>query len=234
MFPLETALKVAKSFTASRSKKYENVPRPSLRGAWVTEQYVYASDFTQMIRIEHNEDVKEPYQHMYSPSDIKKFERNPNQYPAVDGLIPDRSGASWCFQITDYKEWLQIHEMAAVVKDKDFAVTLSLEENVIRASNPNFSLGLEFTYKELPLIRNIHYRPFEPQSIPLFRYDSKNMIKVCKALKQLKYQESFSLYSFEDNKPLFLDGPGVSFLILPIIETIKVNTAPEVPKVNYS
>lgn len=222
MYKLKEALKVAKSFTMSRASKYENSPRPALRGAWVTEQYVYATNSEFLIRIEHDADVKEPYVQMYKTSDENNYKFNPVPYPSVERIVPDKLNASWCYEIADLKEWQQIQEMAALVKNKNTFTTLNLNLDRITAKNPDVDLGLEFTYRHLPLIRNIEYRPSGLADEPTLHYNAKHMIAICKAFKQMKYKGHLHLYIFGEEKPMTIEGDGIVTVQLPLREKIQV------------
>ena len=222
VYPLELALKTAKTFTVSRTKKYDNVFNPSLRGAYVTEQYVYTTNNETLIRIEHDGDVKEPYVHMYSASDTANYKNNPRTYPDVNRIIPDRYNASLCYEIADMGEWQQIQEMAAVVKNKNTLTTLNLDLDRITAKNFDTELALEFTYRHLPLLRNIEYRMPKGDDAPTIHYSAKYMIKICKAFKQLKHDGHIHLYIYGAERPMLLEGAGITALQLPLREQIKV------------
>lgn len=233
MYDLKLAIKAAKAFTANKRTKISEASVPSIRGAYVTPEYVYATDAKVLIRIKHNGQVEESYNHMYSKSDELYLKENPNIYPNVNKIVPEYEYALYAYNVLDIKEWLNVHQMAAVFKgNKNKQVILELDNLILTAKGihkDDYGLS-EFTYTGVPLERIPFTRALAKQRDKI-SYSADYMVKAIKACKQLKINSTLQFAVYEDLfKPFLLTGEGIDVVIMPIKAEYPVPKPKQNPK----
>lgn len=209
-YPIEEALEMAKNFTAPRRKKISSDARPSLRGAWVDEEYVWATDSNALIRIKHNQQIAAPYLHGYKLEDAEFFSSGNTTYPSVKSIIPDASFAKCYFDITEVDEWLLAHELVCTLKSTVPQVTLNTYKKTLNAkNNEKGGYDLSFFYKDLPLSHLC--------SDAKISYSAAYMVQVLNVAKKWRVP-SLRMFIVDNSRPYVLKTKeeGITFVVMPI------------------
>lgn len=212
---VEKAVKVAKSFVASLRKK--NASRPILQRALVTETHVIATDSHRLIRIKHNEHVKEPYLHHYkTPNDAM----DASNYPQVDRLFPSLSDAREVISV-NVAEWIQAHDTGLVAAKERTNKMVTLHPNGYLEIPPVLTKldkdGKEIENDPFNQIRFSHQLLDQAINIDKTSYNCEYMLQAMKALKQLGYKET-TLQWYGHLRPMYITTLDelVEILILPV------------------
>ena len=228
MYDLKLALNTAKAFTANRRIKVDKAMIVSIRGAYVTPEYVYATDSKILIRIQHNSDISDSYVHFYNKDDEPYYKKHPKPFPPVERIMPKHEHATWAYNILDSKEWRNIHDMAALIKGNNTIVTMDMESSSITTEGMHKThYGITtFSYTDLPLERIPFTRTFAKKEFPKLNYNNDYMLTGLKAFSKLKMKSPLQLAIYEDAfKPFLLSGEGVDVIIMPTKKEHKVPEA---------
>ena len=141
--PIKAALKLAKPYVGSLKKNPGS--RAILKTALVTEKHVIATNSHFLIRIRHNESIKEPYLHFFN-LEHKEYlgHKEASKYPKTERLFPQINHATSSGPIS-VKEMSEAIEGACVAAKSNAAYEL---EN-LKAKNSRAPKHLKKTVDEL-------------------------------------------------------------------------------------
>lgn len=207
-YSIDQALEMAKNFTESR----KNGSRPALRGAYVDDEYVWATDSIWLIRVEHNETVETSYLHGYSRDDKKFFSSGEVSYPNCRHLIPNLLDYSCKITTNDLNEWVKAHELICIMRHNEYHTTLNTYERTVRAKSMEKGLiggSMAFVYHDLP---------FEEEGSPTkLYYNAKVMLKILK-LAQKQNVPSVTFYIYGARKTFVVEMDGVLIVVMKLQE----------------
>lgn len=198
---LEQALKIAKQFTKSITKK--DPSRPILGTALVTESHVIATDSHRLVRIKHDEQVNEPYLHRYKKSDAEGYDVA--SYPNIERVIPRAYDSQKEISI-DVAEFREAHESASVAakehKNKVAYLCGSTIEVDANQSKDKFN-QLSFRYR------------LDRDTGISIAYNCTYMLDVLKALKKAKLDE-MKMHYYGTLRPMLFANEEIEIVLMPL------------------
>lgn len=184
-------IKNIKPFAKSKEDRISN-----LHCAYISNEYVIATNGHMAIRLKHTEQVEQPYLYDF----ITKAERHDvNAYRLLnfDSIINNKTQFTFLIHVD---EWLQAHELALIAAKGLNNKNVFLNSNVLEVKNEKD--GISFRYElEASIDENIR-----------LSYNAKYMLDILKTFKKLKVKQ-VRAYHFGFPKPLYLVSKEVEMLL---------------------
>lgn len=210
---MEKLIDVCKPFVGALKGK--SVPRAFLKTALVNEKYIIVTDAHRLIRITHNQEVKEPYLHHYK----KELTENVDikSYPDTSRLLPDTSNAQKEILI-DVTEWLEAHELGLIAaKEQGKNKDINLKNNQFIVNAVKTFINKKGKEEKQPDYEQISFKYTLDNNtgIEKVTYSCEYMLDAMKVFKKLKI-EQVKLYFYGQHRPMYFVGKDIEILILPV------------------
>jgi DNA polymerase III sliding clamp (beta) subunit (PCNA family) len=199
---IKKAIELAKPFVGNLRMK--TAIRSVLKTALITPEYVIATDSHRLIRIHHNEEVKDNYLHHYKEELTKDVAVI--SYPQVDRLFPETRDAQVKTTI-NVAEWLEAHTLGMEAAKEHKNKVIHLKENEFTVNFPN----TEPNFEDIAF----RYSLDSDTGIEEVHYNCEYMLQALKMFKKMKIQ-TVTLYFYGKVRPMLLVSENVEMILMPV------------------